>query len=163
MKRALTVALGPYDCQRFGSIARNCYSIAFFGTPRKFSEIQSDSEQGSMVPDYGSTALSDGACKDDIRRILDLPYPYRIRLREQFRMPEDLDHMLQFSRKFAPLTLGLANIWSFFEEDETAIAAKMKSPNSSRITETKLSMPVSLHTQFLFNRLIISNWIITDC
>lgn len=105
------------------------------------------------MADYGSTALSDGACKDSIKRILGLPYPYNIKLRGQLRKPEKLDHALRFSRKFALLTLDIDKIWSFYEANESTILAKMKSHDSSKITETELRMPVRLPVPFLVNLL----------
>ncbi|KIX00320.1 uncharacterized protein Z518_10459 [Rhinocladiella mackenziei CBS 650.93] len=103
------------------SIIQHCHSIAFFG-----------------VPHYSSTPLSDGACAESIAHELRLPIPYGPKLRRQLRNTENLDPMAHFSRQFAPLTLHVFRIWSFYETREMPPRVKIKSDETLQMTETTL-------------------------
>jgi len=59
-------------------------------------------------------------------------------LRKQLRNTENLDWMVEFSRQFAPLTLHLVKIWSFYETLETPLRVRIKPDKSPTMTETTL-------------------------
>lgn len=138
-----------HQTPKFARLASSCFSIAFFGTPRRYTSCAAPPVRRfevlhiriNTILDKGSSILSESFFAASVQQQLRLKEEMPSTIRDVV-VPEN--HAIRLlAYDFLPLSRKMQKIWTFIENIDSVLTANAKSDdNAASLSKIRLEIPV---------------------